>query len=355
MPGRVSVIIPTFNRSRMLCQAIESVCNQEGPEIEIIVVDDGSDEPTEIEIRRYGDRVRFFRQDHGGLNRARNLGLQKAQGEFIALLDDDDLWLPFKTDVQTAVLNRFPDVAYVFSDFIIFDENGNRTPQGLSTWNNFPKSWNHDLESKLSAKELGLPLPEGIADYSIYHGRLYHDLLYDPYILPATALVRRSAIQRDSPFPENNILCGDWQFFAELSRSAPCVYLSLTTALNRSHGDAVRLTRKSPLERNLDRLKLIEDVWRKDEIFLAGQAFEVNRVEAEQLLKLGLLCVYENRRQQAKGYLRRWIELNRFKPNLRGYLICILAYLPFSPWFIFALRRLREELRNTSLFIKSCG
>jgi glycosyltransferase involved in cell wall biosynthesis len=346
MPNQVSVIIPTYNRAPLLSQAIESVLNQTVDTIEIIVVDDGSADPTEETIKQFGTRVRFFQRKHGGLNAARNFGLRQAQGTFIALLDDDDLWLPFKTELQAAVLNRFPDAAYVFSDFIIFNENGIKTAQGLSTWNNFPSSWKYGLEQRLSAKELGLPLPPEVQDCQVYLGRLYHELLFDPYVLPSTALVRRSAIKDDAPFPEENTHCGDWQFFAELSRNAFCIFLSLATTLNRSHGDAVRLTRKSPLIRTRDRLRLIEQVWRSDTVFLTEHNPDVCRVEEEQLLRIALLCILEGRRREAKGYLKRWRLLPNTVSGFKGLFISGFVHLWFGPRLLMTLRRLMVWRRS---------
>lgn len=283
MTNRVSVIIPTFNRSKLVCQAIKSVCNQTFRDIEIIVVDDGSIADISETLTSIDTRVRFFRQEHCGLNVARNFGLHQARGNFIALLDDDDLWMPFKIELQLSVMNRFPDLAYVFSDFVIFNERGVKAPLGLATWHKSPKRWETLSERSYTAQELGLARPLQINNYHLYISRLYNEHLFDPYVLPSTALIRFSAIKHDSPFPEDNTHCGDWHFFADLSRNSPCGFLSVATALNRSHDDAVRLTRKSPRIQIGDRLKMIEQLWKADVVFMAEHASDVCRVESEQL------------------------------------------------------------------------
>ena len=340
---KLSVIIPTYNRIDLLKEAVESILNQTVKDIEVIIVDDGSIDETLQIVKNFPDNVRYFTQSHSGLNAARNLAMQHAQGEFIALLDDDDLWLPFKTELQLAVMARFPDVAFVFSDFTIFDEDGIKATEGLSTWNRFPGSWQVDLELRKSAQQMVLPLPPDGRDYHVYLGKLYQLLLYDVYVLPSTAIIRRSSIESDSPFPVDNIHCGDWQFFAELSRNAPCVFLSLPTALNRSHGDAVRLTRKSPRIRIQDRLSLIDDVWRSDIDFMATHAAEVGRVESEQLCKLVLLCLLENRRMDALEYLERWRLLPIKRLNSKRRLLYLAACLPFSPHLLQLLRRMKQS------------
>jgi glycosyltransferase involved in cell wall biosynthesis len=349
MPNKVSAIIPTFNRAHLLEQAIESVCIQTVKDIEIIVVDDGSSDGTSDMVKRFSDRVQFFRQEHGGLNMARNFGLRQARGDFIALLDDDDLWLPFKTELQLSVLKRFPELAYVFSDFIIFNESGIKTSQGLATWHKFPKPWEQLMEQHHSAKKLSLMLPPETDDYHIHIGRLYHELLYEPYVLPSTTLVRRSAIRSDDPFPENNTHCGDWQFFADLSRHSSCGFMSLATASNRSHDDAVRLTRKSARVQTRDRLSMIEQLWKADDVFMTNHASDVFRVESDQLLRMVRSCLLEHGRPEAIDYLRRWRQLSPKSFYLKGWLLHIPAYISFSTHLLIALRKIKEWIFNRSI------
>lgn len=98
--GLVSAIIPAYNAAAFLAEAIESVLAQRYPDIEIIVVDDGStDDPGEV-ARRFPRAVRCVRQDNAGPAAARNRGIRMACGEFIAFLDADDLWPADKLDIQ---------------------------------------------------------------------------------------------------------------------------------------------------------------------------------------------------------------------------------------------------------------
>ena len=88
----VSVVIPNYNYGQYLRQAIDSVLAQTYPAIEIIVVDDGSQDKSEAIVRSYGERVRLIAQRNQGVSVARNRGVQESAGEFVAFLDADDAW-----------------------------------------------------------------------------------------------------------------------------------------------------------------------------------------------------------------------------------------------------------------------
>jgi len=92
----VTVVIPTYNYGRYICETVESALGQTYSPVEIIVVDDGSMDDTRERLATYGDRIRYIHQQNRGLSAARNTGIQAARGEFVALLDSDDLWLPDK-------------------------------------------------------------------------------------------------------------------------------------------------------------------------------------------------------------------------------------------------------------------
>lgn len=92
---KFSIIIPTFNRARYLTQAIESVFAQRYTHWEMIVIDDGSTDNTSQVLEQYGHRLRVIRQQNQGQAAARNAGIAAATGDYVAFLDDDDLWFPW--------------------------------------------------------------------------------------------------------------------------------------------------------------------------------------------------------------------------------------------------------------------
>lgn len=101
---KVSVVIPFYNNIEWLGEAVESVLAQTYNDFEIIVVNDGSKENTDSFLEKYKDKVNYFLKENGGAATARNLGIDKSQGEFIAFLDSDDLWLPEKLAVQVKAM-----------------------------------------------------------------------------------------------------------------------------------------------------------------------------------------------------------------------------------------------------------
>ena len=123
VPPQVSCIISTYNRRERLLQAIESVRAQDGVAIEILVCDDGSTDGTADAVRSIADpRIRFLTGPHGGLSAAvRNRGIASARGDWLAFLDDDDLWRPGKLRAQLDALAEAGTMAATTNADIIRD------------------------------------------------------------------------------------------------------------------------------------------------------------------------------------------------------------------------------------------
>jgi glycosyltransferase involved in cell wall biosynthesis len=140
---KVSVIIPTYQRAHLVNRAIASVFAQTYDDYEIIVVNDGSTDDTRCVLSDYGDRLIAIHQDNRGLAAARNAGIQVAQGEYIAFLDDDDLWVPQKLEHQIPLFVADQNIGLVYADMTVFNEteilpgtylNGFVPPQTVMPW-----------------------------------------------------------------------------------------------------------------------------------------------------------------------------------------------------------------------------
>jgi glycosyltransferase involved in cell wall biosynthesis len=112
----VSVIIAAYNSENTIIETIDSVLNQTLSDLEIIIIDDGSTDKTCQHIQEIADsRVKIFPYQNGGVAKARNRGIAKAQGEYIAFLDHDDLWKPDKLKAQVSALEKSADVGVAYS------------------------------------------------------------------------------------------------------------------------------------------------------------------------------------------------------------------------------------------------
>jgi glycosyltransferase involved in cell wall biosynthesis len=121
---KVSVIVPIYNVERYIARTICSVLAQTYSNFELILVDDGSPDRSLEICRRFDDpRIRIVRQANRGLAGARNTGIRHAQGDYIALLDSDDLWLPEKLSQHVMHLERSPHVGISFSRSAFIDEH----------------------------------------------------------------------------------------------------------------------------------------------------------------------------------------------------------------------------------------
>lgn len=108
MTGRplVSVVIPTYNRAHVICEAVDSVLAQTYPRVEVIVVDDGSTDDTSLKLKSYGKRIRVVSQSNAGPAIARNRGITLSNGDVIAFQDSDDTWHSTKLERQVALLEK---------------------------------------------------------------------------------------------------------------------------------------------------------------------------------------------------------------------------------------------------------
>ncbi len=220
-PGLVSVLIPTYNRGYIIAPTIESVLSQTYQPIEIIVVDDGSIDDTKDVVSRYGDSVRYIYQDNAGLAVARNTGLAAARGEFIAFLDSDDVWFPWKIKAQVELMRSFPNLALVWTDMRAVSPLGDLVrDRHLSTMYHVYQKI--DVASYMSnTGRLGdvcLDLPPEIGD-SVYRiGDIFSPMFMGNLVHPPTALLRREKLRftggLDLTF---SWTCEDYEFFWRVS------------------------------------------------------------------------------------------------------------------------------------------
>ena len=147
----VSIVIPTFNRSGLLVNALESVLGQTFKDYEIIVIDDGSTDDTVERLAPYMDRIRYYYQLNRGVSAALNKGIGVARGKWLSVLASDDVWLPTKLENQLKALAElgsefgacFTDCSYSgdpHSGLSAFEQAGLASPLGPTPLND-PMKW----------------------------------------------------------------------------------------------------------------------------------------------------------------------------------------------------------------------
>lgn len=201
-PGLVSVIIPTYNQSRLLREAIDSALAQTYGPLEVIVVDDGSTDDTPQQCATYGDRIHYIRRANGGTAAARNTALAAARGEFVALLDHDDCWLPTKIEKQVLCMGTDPRIGMVHTAGRVVDRDTGRTTSV------FAAAPDQD----------------------------YHDLLTWCKVSCASVMMRQSALETVGLFDESLPGVDDWDMWIRLAWAHRVVGLAEELTEIREHG-----------------------------------------------------------------------------------------------------------------------
>ena len=152
----VSVVICVYNGAEYLRQSIESALAQTHPSVEVVVVNDGSTDDSDSICRSYFGRIVYLSQKNQGLAKARNRGIRESSGTHIALLDQDDFWVPDKLEKQMALFGRIPELGLVYSDSAQIDPAGRvRLPriEGINMRRGYvlPELYDHNFISSLTA------------------------------------------------------------------------------------------------------------------------------------------------------------------------------------------------------------
>lgn len=147
----VSVIIPAYNVAKYIGEAIDSVLQQDFTQYEIIVINDGSSDTPELEqvLKPFLQHIIYIKQENAGISAARNVGLQTARGKYIALLDADDVWLPYKLSTQLEYMTAH-EYGMIYADALLFGESP--WPAGTTFMDNSPSEGEVSFESLLDLR-----------------------------------------------------------------------------------------------------------------------------------------------------------------------------------------------------------
>jgi len=225
---KVSIIIPVYNGERYIAQAIESALKQTYEKFEIIVVNDGSSDKSYKKIEPYINlpNVKYLEQENKGVAEARNTGIKNSSGEFIAFLDQDDLWLPEKLELEVDYLLRNPDVGLVHSNMSYINEEGK------------PIQSDFDFPSRIA-------------------GKCFGELFIKNMVAILTVLLRRDCFDKAGLFNEQFSGVDDYDLLLRVSRYYPVGYINQSLARYRLHGSN---TSRDWLGITLTRLRIIESL-----------------------------------------------------------------------------------------------
>lgn len=200
----ISVIIPVYNRYEMLKEAVESVLTQENVDLELIIVDDGSNDALMSPGLDFPDdpRISLLRLSHYGKpGKVRNHGAETAQGEYLAFLDSDDLWLPGKLARQLEVFSKHPEASIVHTREIWLREG-----------------------REISQRKM----------HHVREGDMFSDSLKKCIIGPSTVLVRREKFAQLNGFRDDLEIAEDYELWLRWTALYPIFYISQPQIVKRA-------------------------------------------------------------------------------------------------------------------------
>ena len=202
---KVSVIIPTYNRARIVGEAIDSVLAQRYDDFELIVVDDGSTDGTEEVVASYLPRLTYINQEHQGVSAARNHGIASARGEYLSFLDSDDLWLREKLSTQMHFMESHPEYRICYTDEI-WIRNGVRV--------------------------------NPMKKHKKYSGMIFEQCLPLCIVSPSSVLIVRTLLDEVGTFDEGLEVCEDYDLWLRIAARYPIHFIEKPLIVKRGgHGD----------------------------------------------------------------------------------------------------------------------
>jgi len=259
--AKVSVIIPAYNRVDYIDQTIMSVLEQTYSNVELIVVDDGSTDGTYEKIKSYGDRLTLLTHkshENRGQSAAINLGIAKAGGKYIAILDSDDYWELNKLEIQVGYLEKHPEVGLVYTNGYAVDASGENL-------------------------------------YPIYTGSHveYNEpdrVLLDCYILlPQNSLVRKSIYDQVEGFNESYRAAQDHDMLIRISEKTMFTYLPDALFYYRVHDDSI--SKKGQRVRWKNGFEILESAKKR----YPYRSSTIRKRKALLNYRMGICCIAEKR------------------------------------------------------------
>ncbi len=254
---KVSVVIPTYNREKHICDAIDSALQQTTNDMEIIVVDDGSTDNTRGKIKGYGENIKYIKTKNQGPASARNVGMKAATGEYIAWLDSDDLYYPFKLELQVNILDAFPDIDMVYTEFSAFDDHGYYDEYHLKKYHNsaFDTGLTYDdiFTEKIDLNKAGLS-GNNLEGKKLYCGHIFPDYFQQMVVFTNSIMFRHNILDKIGFEEERYGVMHDLEFVLRICKNYKIAFVDVPTYKLRYHeGQISGQTKEKNIEVTIDK------------------------------------------------------------------------------------------------------
>ncbi len=300
-PVQISVVIPCFNNAEYLPAAVQSIADQSCPVHEIIVVDDGSTDNTAEVVSKLDTDIVYIEQQNAGPSAARNTGIHKASGSWIAFLDADDQWTPDKTALQLGLVERYPELVLVAGDMAeIGPDDVVVTKSVLGK---------HGLKEMFTELQ-GRPIPDAV-----------RALLRKNFIPTGTVLAKRSVLLDSGCFNTKIRYGEDLELWLRIAMFYPIACLPDICMLRRRH--AANVTRDTiPLYRDL--VVVMEAVREWGSAELRGMGMDPDAMVARAWAELGYCYFTAGDTSPARAAYRESLREAITVRAVFYYLVCLL-------------------------------
>jgi glycosyltransferase involved in cell wall biosynthesis len=347
MSPEVSVIIPAFNRANLIARTIDSVLGQTYPACHVILVDDGSTDGTDAVVAaRYAGnpRVRVLREENRGVSAARNAGLAAATGDYVAFLDSDDVWRPWKLDVQVACLERLRahGVGMLWSDMDLVDDDGAVTCASANR-SQYAAYGLFSMAEMFSAsaglEELAPDVAAHAPGVRVHWGDVYRCIALGNLCPTPSVILTRERAQKVGGFDESMRTGEDHAYHLRTCSFGPAAFLDVATFSYRKGARDQLTAREHRLLIAENSLKTFEDVLARDGARLALPPALVDQKLASVHSWIGVLRVDAGDHATARRHLA--LALRRDPRQRRAWGMLAAALLP-----PLVTRGLRASLRK---------
>ncbi|HLK92825.1 MAG TPA: glycosyltransferase family 2 protein [Polyangia bacterium] len=339
MGSEVSVIVPTYNRAGLIGGALDSVLGQTYPRCHAVVVDDGSTDDTAQVLARYAanPRVQILRQRNRGVAAARNAALAAATGAYVAFLDSDDVWYPWKLAAQVAALEGLAakGVGMLWTDMDIVDARGQLvTPRASATYYSAYKRLDLARDFAGSAplatfREANPPTDGSDPAARVHWGDVLALLVRGNLCLTSSVIFTRARIAATGRFEETMSIGDDYDYFIRASAYGPCAYLEASTlAYRRGHADQLTVPANTAVVLE-EALRAFDRAVAQNRAGIRMTDPEVRERRAGLNTAIGLMYLDKRDNVNARRYLLRGLVLRGLvRPQQASLAKLLAACLP---------------------------